>query len=93
MELILVAGGLIAGVAGTYLGVGWLVTRSRLACPSCLAKKLATTGGALDETHYKCEACGAECRQRGNDGLVPLEAWDRGVRSPPPVAIVRDGNP
>lgn len=98
MELILVAGGLIAGVAGAYFGAGWLITRSRPMCPACLAKKLATTGGARVnsdtggglESHYTCEACGAEFRELGNDGLVPLEAWNRGVRAPPPVAIIRE---
>jgi hypothetical protein len=98
VELILVAGGLIAGVAGAYLGFGWLVSRSRHVCPACLAKKLATTGGALVngkttgglESHYTCEACGAEFREINKAGLVPLEAWERGVREPPPVAIVRE---
>ncbi|MEO8841044.1 MAG: hypothetical protein ABI591_22620 [Kofleriaceae bacterium] len=98
VELVLVAGGLIAGVAGAYLGFGWLLTRSRRVCPACLAKKLATTGGALVdgeiggglESHYTCEACDAEFRELGNDGLVPLEAWDRGARVPPPVAIIRE---
>lgn len=98
MELILVAGGLIAGVAGAYLGFGWLLTRSRRACPACLAKRLATTGGAFVdsatagwlESHYTCEACGAEFREVNNNGLVPLDAWERGARVPPPVAIIRE---
>jgi hypothetical protein len=98
VELILVAGGLIAGVAGTYFGFGWLVTRSRRVCPACRAKKLRDTGltkvsnstGGGWYMAYACEACAAEFRQWKNNGLVPLEAWNQGAREPPPVAIVRE---
>ena len=98
MELILVAGALIAGVAGTYVGLGWLITRSRGACPACRAKALRDTGltHVSDATgggwfnSYACEACSAEFRQWCKNGLVPLEAWERGVREPPPVAIIHE---
>jgi hypothetical protein len=98
VELILVAGGLIAGVAGTYLGFGWLLTRSRGVCPACRAKALrdigltkvnsGAGGGYFNE--YACDRCRSVFRQWMRNGLVPLEAWERGVREPPPVAIVRE---
>jgi hypothetical protein len=98
VELFLVAGGLIAGVAGLYFGGGWLLTRFRGVCPACRAKALrdvglsqvdrAGHGGYFHE--YVCDACHSVFRQWMRNGLVPLEAWERGVREPPPVAIVRE---
>ncbi|HEX7700872.1 MAG TPA: hypothetical protein VF403_09125 [Kofleriaceae bacterium] len=99
MELILVAGGLIAGVAGFYFGGGWLLTRHRNVCPACDAKKLETVGFTKVSppsergdhyNSYTCEACGAEFRKWGNAGMVTREAWDAGAQEPPPVAIVRE---
>jgi len=98
VELILVAGGLIAGVAGMYFGGGWLLTRSRGVCPACRAKALRDIGltkvyggkGGGYYNEYACESCHSKFRQWMRNGLVPLEAWERGVREPPPVAIVRE---
>jgi hypothetical protein len=99
MELVLVAGGIIAGVAGMYFGGGWLITRHRNVCPACRARKLETTGftrvnppsehGSSYSSHT-CEACGAEFRKWENAGMVTREAWDAGAREPPPVAIIRE---
>lgn len=98
MELVLAASGIIAGVAAMYFGGGWLVTRHRTTCPACRAKKLVMTAYTrvdppAEHSHYNsytCEACRAEFRKWGNAGMVTREAWDRGARAPPPVAIVRE---
>jgi hypothetical protein len=99
MELVLAAGGIIAGVAGAYFGFGWLLVRHRGVCPTCRAKKLETTGFwrvnppcefGSSYSGFKCEACAAEFRKWENGGMVTREAWDAGAREPPPVAIVRE---
>jgi hypothetical protein len=83
MELVLLAGVITFATTALYVAGGWLLTRSRSVCPACRAKKLEN----VDANLYACEACGAEF-VREPAGLVPREAWDRGMREPPAVAKV-----
>lgn len=71
-------------------------------CPSCGARRLSETewrkctiiaesGEMFEgiERFYRCGGCSDQFAQLDGQGLVPLEAWARGVREPIPVAIVK----
>ncbi len=63
-------------------------------CPACLQKRLALVDGRKGPTEsswteYRCRGCNEAFRSRGQQGLVPLEAWERGMREPPPKMTMR----
>ncbi len=101
MELLLLASGMVVGTIGLLAGGGWMLGRSRERCPACNAKGLKLTGGSKASARtsedpysngwsmeYTCTACGAQFARWKHGGLIPKEAWDRGVREAPPKATV-----
>src|SRR5258705_9932305 len=99
MSAAAIAFALVCGLGG-YLAAITVVVRGSNRCPACRERTLVVRSlvrgrvwppvnrTPIDETLYRCEACGAEFGREGRGPLIPRHAWDAGAREAFPAARV-----